>query len=187
MSRGQINKIGVAVPFKGNTKNKEKNGSSAPFIAGAAAIGAVAGAKSPESLIIKEVSDVTPKNLKKILSDSAKYAGKSLTQKQVNLNNALNSALKEISGFFTKKGQKITGSAIAGASLFNSENLVKLQEKNFNNLKNLIPKEPVLHSAAKGAALAGSIAVGLVVMSKIFPDAQPAEFIYNDPYDYKIY
>jgi len=188
MSCGHINKIGVAVPFKGNTKDNEKTGSSVPFIAGAAAVGAVIGAKTPERLIIKSAGDVTPENLQKLLkslSETAKNAEKSAAKKLTNLTNKVNSALHEVQKSLTKNEKEAPLSE--AASLFDPKKLGKIQEKNFNKLKDLIPKEPALHSATKGAAIAGSIAVGIVVLSKVFPDTRPSEHIYNEHYDYRMY
>ncbi len=179
MSIGHINKIPI---FKSNSNKKDpkQNSGEGSFIAGSAALGGAIGASVPKRYFIQTPDDITIENLNNLLNNPSKYSKKLGEKRAETLQNAIKSALSDFTKFTQEKGQNI-GKKITDAlltennSLKQKEKLEKIRESNFKNLKKLVPKEHMLKSAAKGTAIGGGIAFGIVVMSKILSQISPPE------------
>lgn len=174
MDIGITKKVAPSLPFKGNPQKEEKDSSSMPFIAGSTAIGAVVGALTPERLVIKNSDEVTQEHLSELLKTADSHVQKLGKVGVETLKTAASSALNAIKAFTDKPDAK------EDASMFSETSIEALQEAHFKTLKKLVPTEPVWHSTARGAAIGGSIALGIVVAAKVLDEISPPKDNYAE-------
>lgn len=168
------------LPFKGNSGDNNKSGPATTFVAGSAVLGGIVGAATPERYFIKTSNKVTPENLRNLLKDSLQYSSQLGNKGLETLHKTINSALNHFDGLI-EKYCGTSGENVAVCAIKNKDNAKRLpqevfeqfQAETFNKLKNLVPREPLWQSTAKGAAIAGGMAFGLVVMSKVLSEIPP--------------
>jgi hypothetical protein len=168
-------KSAASLPFRGRTNNEEKRSNSLPFVATSAAIGAGIGLLTPERKVFKTAEEVTAEHLSEVLKNAAEHTKNFTVGAAEKFKNAVKTAYSEINGFATKPVPPK-----ADNNIFSEANVENLQEKHFKELKKLAPTEPVIHSTARGAAIGGGIALGLVVTSKLLDQLSPPKDIYTD-------
>lgn len=173
------------LPFKGNS-NDNKNSNGMTFIAGSTVLGGLIGSATPERYFIKTPEQVTPESLTKLLQDSLQYSAQLGKKGLEALHRTVNSALANFDGLIEKHcaaaGENVTECMVkdkSNAKRLPKEVFEQFQAESFNKLKSLVPKEPVWQSTAKGAAIAGGVSFGLVVISKILSEIPPPEDMYK--------
>lgn len=195
------NRINSSLPFKGHNKEDKKKDDPFLFIAGSTALGSGIGALSPERLIIKNQNEVTPENLANLIKNPLKYAKQLGSKGAETLQKTLKSTQEALLDFsaIAKGNSSAIGKKVSTilnseahtphklakevASHFEAKGTEEMQGILFEDLKHIVPKESRINSSARGAIIGGSIATGLVVMSKILEQSTPPEEIYSEPWE----